>query len=48
MIGFCASVCSDTVSNSLRVLKTHRQTAQGSYAGIARHLGTSQVPQGRQ
>eukprot|EP00913_Durusdinium_trenchii_P034497 g32273.t1 len=35
-IGFCASVCSDTVSNSLRVLKTHRQTHdQGSYLGIA-------------
>lgn len=25
-IGFCASVCSDTVSNSLRVIKTYRQT----------------------
>jgi len=38
-IGFCASVCSDTVSNSLRVLKTHRQTReQGSYLGIAKSV----------
>lgn len=38
-IGFCASVCSDTVSNSLRVLKTHRQTReQGSYLGIAQSV----------
>eukprot|EP00930_Biecheleria_cincta_P040569 TRINITY_DN27791_c0_g1_i2.p1 TRINITY_DN27791_c0_g1~~TRINITY_DN27791_c0_g1_i2.p1 ORF type:complete len:597 (-),score=96.72 TRINITY_DN27791_c0_g1_i2:24-1814(-) len=35
-IGFAASVCSDTVSNSLRVLKTHRQLgSQVSYMGIA-------------
>lgn len=26
LIGFCASVCSDTVSNSIRVVKTYRQT----------------------
>merc|ERR1712113_594949 len=26
-IGFCASICSDTVSNSLRVVKTVRQTS---------------------
>ena len=32
-------VCSDTVSNSLRVLKTHRQTReQGSYLGITKCL----------
>eukprot|EP00931_Biecheleriopsis_adriatica_P090691 TRINITY_DN64630_c0_g1_i1.p1 TRINITY_DN64630_c0_g1~~TRINITY_DN64630_c0_g1_i1.p1 ORF type:complete len:592 (+),score=105.03 TRINITY_DN64630_c0_g1_i1:184-1959(+) len=38
-IGFCASVCSDTVANSLRVLKTHRQTGeQGSYLGIAKNV----------
>lgn len=38
-IGFTASVCSDTVSNSLRVLKTHRQTgSQVSYMGIAQNL----------
>eukprot|EP00438_Fugacium_kawagutii_P016264 Skav226627 [mRNA] locus=scaffold2041:493990:494946:+ [translate_table: standard] len=39
-IGFCASVCSDTVSNSLRVLKTHRQTREheGSYLGIAQSV----------
>lgn len=35
-------VCSDTVSNSLRVLKTHRQTReQGSYLGIAQCLSWS-------
>lgn len=27
-IGFCASVISDTVSNSLRVIKTYRQVHQ--------------------
>lgn len=26
-IGFCATLCSDTISNSLRVVKTYRQTA---------------------
>merc|ERR1712050_704766 len=34
-IGFCASACSDTVSNSLRVLKTWRQTGDTeSYVSI--------------
>ncbi|CAJ1355242.1 unnamed protein product [Effrenium voratum] len=37
-IGFCASVVSDTVSNSLRVLKTHRQTGERSYMGIAQSV----------
>lgn len=40
-IGFFASVCSDTVSNSLRVLKTVRQTSDGqaeSYAGIVKSV----------
>lgn len=26
-IGFCATLCSDTISNSVRVIKTYRQTA---------------------
>jgi len=29
LIGFISSVVSDTISNSLRVIKTYRQTAQG-------------------
>eukprot|EP00659_Diplonema_papillatum_P011908 gene11908-18365_t len=39
-MGFCASVVSDTVSNSLRVLKTYRQTATEkiSYADAARSI----------
>ena len=28
LLGFCSSVVSDTVSNSLRVLKTYRQTSE--------------------
>ena len=37
-IGFCASVVSDTVSNSLRVLKTYRQVNETkiSYLNAAR------------
>mmetsp|Transcript_5866 Transcript_5866/g.13993 ORF Transcript_5866/g.13993 Transcript_5866/m.13993 type:complete len:445 (-) Transcript_5866:85-1419(-) len=38
-IGFCASVCSDTVSNSLRVVKTLRQTMDTtSYWGLVRRV----------
>eukprot|EP01060_Flectonema_neradi_P031737 TRINITY_DN489_c2_g4_i1.p1 TRINITY_DN489_c2_g4~~TRINITY_DN489_c2_g4_i1.p1 ORF type:complete len:460 (+),score=113.71 TRINITY_DN489_c2_g4_i1:62-1441(+) len=39
-IGFCASAVSDTVSNSLRVLKTYRQTASVtiSYSDAAREI----------
>lgn len=38
-IGFCASVCSDTVSNSLRVMKTVRQTQETiSYRAIVRQI----------
>merc|ERR1739842_79202 len=38
-IGFCASVCSDTVSNSLRVLKTWRQTREtDSYVSIVKKV----------
>ena len=39
-IGFCASAVSDTVSNSLRVLKTYRQTAPEavSYGDAARSI----------
>ena len=37
-MGFCASAVSDTVSNSLRVVKTYRQTASQdiSYLNAAR------------
>eukprot|EP01063_Lacrimia_lanifica_P029552 TRINITY_DN452_c3_g1_i1.p2 TRINITY_DN452_c3_g1~~TRINITY_DN452_c3_g1_i1.p2 ORF type:complete len:459 (+),score=209.94 TRINITY_DN452_c3_g1_i1:57-1433(+) len=37
-IGFCSSVVSDTISNSLRVLKTYRQTSETkiSYGDAAR------------
>lgn len=39
LIGFSASVCSDTVSNSLRVVKTYRQTnATTPYSEIARAI----------
>eukprot|EP01059_Diplonema_ambulator_P019997 TRINITY_DN33686_c0_g1_i1.p1 TRINITY_DN33686_c0_g1~~TRINITY_DN33686_c0_g1_i1.p1 ORF type:complete len:484 (+),score=136.99 TRINITY_DN33686_c0_g1_i1:66-1454(+) len=39
-IGFCASAVSDTVSNSLRVLKTYRQTSTEaiSYSDAAREI----------
>jgi len=38
-IGFCASVCADTVSNSLRVVKTLRQTMDTtSYWGLVRRV----------
>ena len=39
-IGFCASAISDTVSNSLRVLKTYRQTSTEavSYGDAAREI----------
>jgi len=40
-IGFSASLCSDTVSNSLRVIKTVRQTSDvqsESYASIVRNI----------
>lgn len=38
-IGFCASVCSDTVANSLRVMKTVRQTHETmSYGSIVRQV----------
>jgi len=38
-IGFCASVCSDTVANSLRVMKTVRQTHETmSYGAIVRQV----------
>lgn len=38
-IGFSASVVSDTVSNSLRVLKTHRQTREhDTYFGLAQSV----------
>ena len=39
-LGFCASVVSDTVSNSLRVLKTYRQTStvNVSYSEAAREI----------
>jgi len=38
-IGFCASVCSDTVANSLRVMKTVRQTHETiSYRAIVRQI----------
>lgn len=39
-IGFCASVVSDTISNSLRVVKTYRQVheAQVSYTEAARRI----------
>ena len=40
LIGFCASLVSDTTSNSIRVLKTYRQTAPTkiSYADAARSI----------
>merc|ERR1712176_689507 len=38
-IGFRASVCSDTVANGLRVLKTYRQTNEAiSYSGIVKKV----------
>lgn len=37
-IGFCASVCSDTVSNSLRVMKTCRQAGDLGYGAIVRKV----------
>lgn len=39
-IGFCATLCSDTISNSLRVIKTYRQTAATtiSYAQCVRDI----------
>jgi len=38
-IGFSASVCSDTVANGLRVLKTNRQTNEAiSYRGIVKRV----------
>ena len=39
-IGFCASVVSDTISNSLRVVKTYRQVhdTQVSYTEAARRV----------
>eukprot|EP01065_Artemidia_motanka_P017570 TRINITY_DN2100_c4_g1_i1.p2 TRINITY_DN2100_c4_g1~~TRINITY_DN2100_c4_g1_i1.p2 ORF type:complete len:507 (+),score=159.08 TRINITY_DN2100_c4_g1_i1:91-1521(+) len=39
-MGFCASAVSDTVSNSIRVLKTYRQTAETkiSYSDAARAI----------
>ena len=39
-IGFCAAVVSDTISNSLRVLKTYRQVNETeiSYADAAREI----------
>lgn len=45
-IGFCASVVSDTISNSLRVLKTYRQTHEGDigYGALPRsHRPSSRV-----
>eukprot|EP00755_Sulcionema_specki_P005370 Sspe_Gene.4832::Locus_1596_Transcript_1_1_Confidence_1.000_Length_1528::g.4832::m.4832 len=40
MVGFCASVVSDSVSNSLRVMKTYRQTSPVpiSYAEVAKEI----------
>ena len=40
LIGFCASLVSDTTSNSIRVLKTYRQTASTkiSYADAAKSI----------
>ncbi|KAL6702455.1 hypothetical protein ACN47E_001846 [Coniothyrium glycines] len=40
LIGFCASVVSDTISNSLRVVKTYRQVNETniSYMGAAREV----------
>ncbi|XP_023322126.1 uncharacterized protein LOC111696668 [Eurytemora carolleeae] len=42
LIGFCSSVVSDTVSNSLRVIKTTRQTYTTpiSYIGVVREVVT--------
>lgn len=39
-IGFCSSVVSDTVSNSLRVIKTTRQTFSEAvtYPEVVRHV----------
>jgi hypothetical protein len=39
-IGFCASVVSDTISNSLRVIKTYRQVndTRVSYSEAARRV----------
>ncbi|CAK0863223.1 unnamed protein product [Prorocentrum cordatum] len=37
-IGFCASICSDTVSNSLRVIKTCRQAGDLGYGAIVRNV----------
>ena len=48
VIGFCASVVSDTVSNSLRVVKTYRQVnaTKISYSAFIRssYLGIPQYP----
>ena len=40
MIGFCATVVSDTISNSLRVIKVYRQTHAEpvSYAKAAKNI----------
>lgn len=40
LLGFCSSVVSDTVSNSIRVLKTYRQTSEVkiSYVECARNI----------
>jgi hypothetical protein len=37
-IGFCASLCSDAVSNSLRVMKTYRQAGDLGYGAILRNV----------
>jgi hypothetical protein len=34
-IGFCATLLSDTISNSLRVLKTYRQVHEGDIGYVA-------------
>ena len=37
-IGFCASLVSDCCANSMRVIKTTRQTSHGTYGDIVRSI----------